>query len=243
MILNVHSDASYLSAKDARSHAAGYYFLGSLPRDNEPIHLNGAIHVISRILRLVAASSAEAELSALFMNAKETKIIRLNLHQLGHPQPPTPIHVDNSTAVGIVTNTMKRNKSRSIEMRYFWLLDGSTQKLFNFKYHPWYENLADYPSKSHTGTHHLAVRPFYIHMPTSPHFLHCAAKLSVWQVCVNKLGPTYITKPSRPYLKYVNRTFPLKPKSIPELVIPDMAQKWDSFYKLCHTNLEHKQSS
>ena len=32
MILNVHSDASYLSAGNARSRAGGYFFLGSLPQ-------------------------------------------------------------------------------------------------------------------------------------------------------------------------------------------------------------------
>ncbi len=37
MILNVHSDASYLSAPKARSRAGGYFFLGSLPRDGGPI--------------------------------------------------------------------------------------------------------------------------------------------------------------------------------------------------------------
>ena len=70
MILNVHSDASYLSAPKARSRAGGYYFLGSLPKDNKPIKLNGAFFVLCTILRLVAASAAEAELGALFLNAK-----------------------------------------------------------------------------------------------------------------------------------------------------------------------------
>eukprot|EP00804_Cyclotella_cryptica_P000477 CCRYP_020030-RA/>CCRYP_020030-RA protein AED:0.46 eAED:0.57 QI:0/-1/0/1/-1/0/1/0/96 len=56
----------------------------------------------------------------------------LTLEELGHPQPPTPIHVDNSTTVGIVNNTIKRQKSRSMEMRYFWLLDGKVQKLLVF---------------------------------------------------------------------------------------------------------------
>ncbi len=37
MILNVHSDTSYLSAPKARSRAGGYFFLGSLPRDGDPI--------------------------------------------------------------------------------------------------------------------------------------------------------------------------------------------------------------
>ena len=34
MILNVHSDSSYLSAKDAKSRAAGHFFLGWEPDDD-----------------------------------------------------------------------------------------------------------------------------------------------------------------------------------------------------------------
>ena len=108
MILNVHSDASYLSAPKARSRASGYFFLGSLPRDGDPIKLNGAIHVTCTILKLVAAYATEAKLGALFLNAQEAKVFRLVLAKLGHPQPPTPIHIDNTTTVGIVNNTIKR---------------------------------------------------------------------------------------------------------------------------------------
>jgi len=108
MILNVHSDASYLSAPKARSRAGGYFFLGSLPRDGDPIKLNWAIHVTCTILKLVAASAAEAKLGALFLNVQEAKVIRLVLTELEHPQPPTPIHIDNTTTVGIINNTIKR---------------------------------------------------------------------------------------------------------------------------------------
>ena len=107
MVLNVHSDASYLSAPKARSRAAGYFLLGNLPIDGQPIKLNGAIHVICSILKCVAASAAEAELGALFLNTKQAKVICLTLQELGHPQPPTPIHIDNSTTVGMVNNTIK----------------------------------------------------------------------------------------------------------------------------------------
>ena len=68
MILNVHSDASYMSAGKGRSRAGGYFFLGSMPRDGEPIQLNGNIAITCAILKIVAASAAEAELSALFVN-------------------------------------------------------------------------------------------------------------------------------------------------------------------------------
>ena len=71
MILNVHSDASYLSAPKARSRAGGYFFLGSIPVDGNPIKLNGAIHITSTILKLVAASAAKAELGALFLHARQ----------------------------------------------------------------------------------------------------------------------------------------------------------------------------
>jgi hypothetical protein len=121
MILNVHSDASYLSAPKAGSRAGGYFFLGSIPQDGNPIKLNGAIHITCIILKLVAVSAAEAKLGAFFLNAQEAKVFRLVLAKLGHPQPPTPIHIDNTTTVGIVNNTIKCQQLRAMEMRYFWL--------------------------------------------------------------------------------------------------------------------------
>jgi hypothetical protein len=105
--LQYHSDASYLSAPHARSHAGGYFFLGSLPSDGNPIKLNGAIHITCTILKLVAASAAKAKLGALFLNAQEANVLRLTLNKLGHPQPPTPIHINNTTTVGIINNTIK----------------------------------------------------------------------------------------------------------------------------------------
>jgi hypothetical protein len=116
MILQGHSGASYLSAPKAHSQAAGYWFLGSLPQDGKPIRLNDAILVLCTLLKFVASAAAEAELGTLFLNAKEAKIMRLTLHELGHPQLPTPIHIDNSTTLGNVNNTIKHQKSRSMEM-------------------------------------------------------------------------------------------------------------------------------
>ena len=191
MVLNVHSDASYLSAPKARSRAGGYFFLGSLPKDNEPIALNGAFYVLCTILKLVASSAAEAELGALFLNAKQAKIIVITLEELGHPQPPTPMHVDNSTTVGIVNSTIKRQKSRSMEMRYMWLLDQEAQSLFTFHQHPGQENLGDYPSKHHTADTHRHVRPYYVHMDNSPLTLPQAQQPRTQRGCVGILGDGY----------------------------------------------------
>ena len=59
------------------------------------------------ILKLVTAPAAEAKIGALFLGARKAKILRLTLHGLGHSQPSTLIRIDNTTAVGIVNNTIK----------------------------------------------------------------------------------------------------------------------------------------
>lgn len=184
-------DASYLSAPKACSRAGGYFFLGSVPKDGNPIKLNGAIHITSTILKLVAASVAEAEFGALFLNAQEAKVFRLMLEELGHPQPKIPIHINNTTAVGICNNTIKRQRSRAMEMRYWWLVDTKAQEIFEFHYHPGLENLGDYPSKHHPGHVHQHVRPYYVHEANSPTLLPRAAKPSSWRGCAEILGSTY----------------------------------------------------
>ena len=67
--MNIHSDASYLTAAQSRSRAGDYFFLGSLSKDGSLIKLNGNVMITCAILKLVAASAAEAELRALFLNA------------------------------------------------------------------------------------------------------------------------------------------------------------------------------
>ncbi len=85
IILNVHSDASYLSAPKAHSRAGRYFFFGSIPQNTEPIFINGAIHITCTVLKLVAALASEAELGALILNTQEAKVIRLVLKELQHP--------------------------------------------------------------------------------------------------------------------------------------------------------------
>ena len=171
MILNIHSDASYLSEPGGKSRAAGHFFLGWIPRDGEPIRLNGAFFTLCSILKFVAASAAEAELGALFLNMREGRIFRLALEELGHPQPPTPIHCDNATAAGIVNGTIRRQRSRMFEMRYFYACDQVDKKYFLVYWHPGAENLGDYASKHHEAAHHKLVRPIYLHETNSPRVL------------------------------------------------------------------------
>ena len=73
MVMYIHNDALYLSEDKARLRAGRYFYL-SKPFRNPPIFVsylqppNGAIHVISTVLKNVMASVSKAELRALFLN-------------------------------------------------------------------------------------------------------------------------------------------------------------------------------
>jgi hypothetical protein len=50
MTLNIHSDTLYLSVAKARSRASGHFFMGRMPKNGEPIQLNGAFHISTTIM-------------------------------------------------------------------------------------------------------------------------------------------------------------------------------------------------
>ena len=133
----------------------GHFFMGSMPKDGEAIRLNGAGFVHTTILKFVAASAAEAELGALFLNAKEGRIIRLTLKELGHPQPATQIHCANAMAADIAHGTVKMQRSRRMEMRYFYICDQVRNGWFRVPWHPGLEQLGNYQSKHHVPSHHI----------------------------------------------------------------------------------------
>eukprot|EP00957_Ditylum_brightwellii_P188148 14323719-Ditylum_brightwellii.AAC.1 len=103
MMLVVHSDASYLLERNARSRAAGHFY--SANKTNEDLN-NGAILTLSTIICHVVASASEAELAALFYNAREVVPLRIMLEEMGHPQPKKPLITDNNTAHGLTQGTM-----------------------------------------------------------------------------------------------------------------------------------------
>ena len=85
MILNIHSDAAYLIAPEARSRAGGLHFLGTKNR----AQFNGPILVLAPTIKNVMTSAAESEISTLFMNAREAIPIQREKNNLGHLQPPS----------------------------------------------------------------------------------------------------------------------------------------------------------
>ncbi len=214
--MNVHSDASYLSESDACSRACGHFFMGWSRKDGDPSKLNGTFFMLCAILWFVVASAAEAELGALFLSCKEGMIFCMTLKELGHPQPKTPIHCNNATAVGITNITVKQQRSRSMEMRYFWVCEKVHQDVYNVKWHHGKENLADYQSKHHPGAHHTAVRPWYLHEVNSPLVLPRASRPSTLKGCVGTLPKGYVRNIPLPRVPVRQSALAHKVQAIPD---------------------------
>ena len=66
------------------------------------------------------------------------------MEDLGHPQPPTPIQVDNECAVGIVTDTVEQKHTKSMDMRFYWVRDRVKQGQFYIYWRRGTDHLADY---------------------------------------------------------------------------------------------------
>jgi hypothetical protein len=159
MILCIHSDAGYANEKNARSRAGGHFFLSN--NDHFPPN-NGAILTTASIIKAVMSSAAEAELGALFLNAKEAVYLRQILTEMGHLQPRTPIQTDNTTAEGVINNKIQPKRTKAMDMRFHWLRDRAAQGQFRIYWRPGKTNLADYFTKHHAPAHHVNVRAEFL---------------------------------------------------------------------------------
>ena len=120
-----------------------------------------------KILRNVMASAAEAEYGALLLNGQAVVPIRAILIEVHHPQPTTPIHVDNYTAFGIANKIIKQKRSKAMDMRFNWIHDRILQEHFHVFWKPGTTNLGDYHSKHHPTPHHIKLRHTNLHEPNS----------------------------------------------------------------------------
>ncbi len=117
------------------------------------------------------------------------------------------MHCNNATTVGIANNTVKRQRSRSMEMRYFWVGNKVAQDAYKIEWHPGQENLADYQSKHHIGSHHQTVHPWYLHEINSPLVLPRATRPSTLKWCVGNLPEGYIRNVPLPRVPRGQSTF------------------------------------
>ena len=142
MQLQIQSDASYLSRTKARSVLGGLHYLGTT------VHINGPFFCTSKLISCIVTSAAEAELGAAFQNAQKGAQFRNTLVELGYPQHATPLLVDNTVAEGLASDTITARRSKSMDVRFFWLRDRVKKGQFLIKHIMGRWNIADFFTKS-----------------------------------------------------------------------------------------------
>jgi hypothetical protein len=132
----------------------------------------------------VVSSIAEAEFGAFFVNAKEGTVTRTTLAEIGCNQDATDLKTDNTTADGIINNTVQQKRSKSMDIRFYWIKDRVEQGQFNVGWAPGDTNMGDYFTKHHSPAHHKHMRPYYIHGKRSTMIRH-DARLAILRGCVD----------------------------------------------------------
>ena len=155
VVLQVNSDAAFQVQPEARSRAGGCHCLGS----KGDSLFNAPILVLTKVIKNVMGSAAEAKVAALHLNAQEAVPIRQALEEMGHPQPATRIRTDNATAQGLVNDSIEIKRSKTFDRQFWWLNDREAQEQFDTVWDAGICNPADHPTKHHSASHHQKARP------------------------------------------------------------------------------------
>jgi hypothetical protein len=82
----------------------------------------------------VVASAGEAEYAALFATGQHASSLRTTLADMDYPQEPTIIMCDNTSAIGIATDSIKQKRSKAVDMRFHWIRNRVRQAQFIIAY-------------------------------------------------------------------------------------------------------------
>ena len=123
---------------------------------------NGAVINILQIMKTIISSEAEAEIGAMYVNAREAVPARQSLNEMGHRQPRTPMQTDNTAAHSIVTNNVQPKRTKAIDMRFHWLRFRDAQEQFRYYWRPGSQNWAGYWTKHFPAPHHINMRPEFL---------------------------------------------------------------------------------
>ena len=65
----------------------------------------------------------EEACEVLLINTGEGILLQKTLEEMGHPQPSTPIQVDNTTCDGILIIKIQLKRPKATGIRFYWVRD------------------------------------------------------------------------------------------------------------------------
>jgi len=176
ILANGFTDSDYAGDKnDRKSHSGFVFFIDK-----------ALISWGSQKQSIVTLSSTEAEYVALANGVKEAIWLRNFLVELGYPQKePTPVQVDNQSAIRLAHNPEFHNRTKHIDVRFHFIRNLVTENEISVPYVPTDQQAADIMTKPLLKEKHgimktlLGLKPFLM---TTLMFLSCFCIL---------IGPTH----------------------------------------------------
>lgn len=136
-----YSDSDYAADVDTRRSTSGYIFKLS----------NGPITWTSNRQTVVSLSTAEAEYIAAGLAVKESIWIRKLLYELGYLRDnPTPIYIDNQSAIKLIKNPEFHSRTKHIGVKFHFIREKYNDREIDVLYVSTREQIADLLTKSLT---------------------------------------------------------------------------------------------
>ena len=123
-VLTGYCDSDYAGDLETRRSTSGTVFL----------LLGGPISWSSKRQTCVALSTTEAEFIAAAEATKEAIWLQRFLSELGAPEWPTPLHCDNQSAIALIKNPVLHQRTKHMDVRYFFVRDAQEEKQINNTY-------------------------------------------------------------------------------------------------------------
>ena len=90
---------------------------------------------------------------------------------MGHQQPPTPVVTDSANSSGFVNDSIRQQKSREIDMRFYWVRDMAIQVHYLVYCAIGKDNLDAYFTNHHPKKYHRSIKGTYL-VPTDDSIKH-----------------------------------------------------------------------
>jgi hypothetical protein len=108
------------------------------------------------------------------------------------------METDNTTATGYSNGTIKQKRTKSMDMRFYWIKDWVKQRQFKINWGPGFQKLADYFTKHHSPAHRKRIRNVYIRANERP-VNRKGIQDSALRGCVNTSGKASAQIPPPPW--------------------------------------------
>ena len=162
MIFWLDSDAAFLVQPNAKIRVVRLYYMSTHPNKiAKGLHppLDGVIHVVCKIIAHLVTS---AKTCGIFISAQEIIPIHHMCEALRHIQPPIPLKTENSTTHGFISNSMKKIRCKTWNMRWNWLRDPRIKRVIAVYWDKDINNHAVYLTKHHPPLYHKMIHSTYL---------------------------------------------------------------------------------